>query len=319
MPITIPDDLPARRFLEEEGLVVMRESDAIRQDIRPMRIALLNLMPQKEKTETQIARLIGATPLQVELTLITTSSYTPIHAPREHMLAFYRPWEDVAEEKFDGLIVTGAPIEMLPFEEVAYWEELTRIFDWSQTHVHQTLNLCWGAQAALYHFHGVPKHALPRKMFGVYLHRVVTPNTSLLRGFDDAFWVPVSRHTEVRREDLPEDAGIEVLAESDEAGLCLLRDRRRRHVHMFNHLEYDAHTLRDEYERDLKAGLDIQIPKNYFPDDDPTKEPTNHWRSHGHLLVHNWINDVYQETPFDISRIGLDDETRAGRAAGDGA
>ncbi len=304
MPIKIPNDLPARQFLEDEGLTVMRESDAIRQDIRPMRIALLNLMPQKEKTEIQLARLIGSTPLQVEMTLVTTSSYTPIHTSRQHMLDFYRPWEEIKGERFDGLVITGAPIETLPFEEVKYWDELTQILDWSQTHVHQTLGLCWGAQAALYHFHGVPKYELPRKMFGVYGHRVVTPNSTLLRGFEDVFPVPVSRHTEVRRADLPEGPKMQVLAESDEAGLCMIQDHGRRHIYMFNHLEYDAHTLADEFERDRSEGLDIQVPVNYYPGDDPENKPANRWRSHAHLFIGNWINLLYQTTAADVADIG---------------
>jgi len=304
MPIKIPNDLPARQFLEKEGLVVMTESDAVRQDIRPLRIALLNLMPQKVKTETQLTRLIGATPLQVELTLMTMASYKPKNVPQQHMIDFYRPWEDVAHEKFDALIITGAPIEKLPFEDVIYWKELTRILDWSQENVFQSLDLCWGAQAALYHFYGTPKYELPQKMFGVFPHEVTTPNSTLLRGFDDRFPVPVSRHTETRRVDIDKVPGLVVLSESEEAGLCLIQDSSRRHIYMFNHLEYDAHTLNDEYQRDVKEGLDIQLPKHYFPGDDPRRAPTNTWRSHGHLLISNWINEVYQHTPFSIEEIG---------------
>ncbi len=299
MPITIPNELPARQFLEEEGVIVMSESDAVRQDIRPLRIAMLNLMPQKEKTETQLARLLGSTPLQVELTLLTTASYTPTNTPQHHMAAFYRTWQAVANERFDGLIITGAPIEKLPFEEVLYWEELTEIIDWSQTNVFQTFNLCWAAQASLYHFYGVPKYLLDHKMFGVFEHQVKAPNSPLLRGFNDSFPVPVSRHTEVRRSDLPSD--VEVLAESEEAGLCLIYDHAHRHAHMFNHLEYDAFTLKDEYLRDLKAGEEIDLPRNYFPHDDPQQQPHNIWRSHGHLLISNWINAVYQAAPFDLA------------------
>ncbi len=304
MPIKIPNDLPARQFLEEEGLVVMRECDAMRQDIRPLRIALLNLMPQKVATETQIARLIGATPLQIELTLLTTASYKPTNISRQHMLDFYRSWAEVRHEKFDCLIITGAPIEKLPFEEVHYWQELTQILDWSQTNVFQSLDLCWGAQAALYHFHGVPKHELPQKMFGVFDHLVMKPNAPLLRGFTGEFPVPVSRHTEVRSADLLDIDGLEVLAESDEAGLCLAQDHSRRHIYMFNHLEYDAQTLANEYRRDLEAGDDIQIPKHYFPGDNPEKAPSNRWRTYAHMLISNWINDVYQRAPFEIEQIG---------------
>ena len=304
MPIKIPNDLPATSHLEDEGLVVMKQSDAVRQDIRPMRIALLNLMPHKIKTEIQLARLIGGTPLQVELTLLMTSSYTPTNTPLQHMLDFYRPWPEIREEKFDGLIVTGAPIERLPFRDVIYWEELTEIFDWTQTHVTTTLNLCWGAQAALNHFYGVPKHELPKKMFGVFPHRVARQGSSLLRGFDDEFLVPVSRYTEVRTADLPQSNNLEVLAESDEAGLCLIQDHARRHVYMFNHLEYDAQTLGDEYRRDEKAGLNIRLPANYFPGNDPAKPPRNNWRSHAHLMISNWIHDMYQESPYDTEAIG---------------
>ncbi|MEM7172603.1 MAG: homoserine O-succinyltransferase [Pseudomonadota bacterium] len=304
MPIKIPDDLPARQFLETEGLLVMGESDALRQDVRPLRIALLNLMPQKIKTETQLARLIGSTPLQVELTLLITSSYTPTTVPKQHLLDFYRPWDEVRSEKFDGLIITGAPIEKMPFDEVVYWRELTEILDWSQTNIHQSYNLCWGAQAALYHFYGIPKHTMPAKLFGVFKHHITTPNSTVLRGFNDEFFVPVSRHTETRREDLLPYSGLEILAESEEAGLCLIQDHDHRHLYMFNHLEYDAGTLRDEFNRDLSAGLDIQPPKYYFPNDDPEREPRNFWRSHAHLLMGNWINDLYQTTPYDLNDIG---------------
>ncbi len=304
MPIKIPDDLPARQHLESEGLLVMGETDAIRQDIRPLRIALLNLMPQKVKTETQLARLIGSTPLQVELTLIITASYTPTTVPKQHLLDFYRPWDEVRGEKFDGLIITGAPIEKLPFEDVLYWRELTDILDWSQSNVHGTYNLCWGAQAALYHFYGIPKHILPEKLFGVFRHRVVAPNSSIMRGFNDEFFVPVSRHTETRRADIAGHSGLRVLADSDEAGLCLIEDVTHNQLLMFNHLEYDAGTLRDEYNRDLSAGLDIQPPKYYFPNNDPEREPRNFWRSHAHLIMGNWINDLYQTTPFTLADIG---------------
>ncbi len=317
MPIKIPNSLPARKHLESEGLVVMREYDAVRQDIRPMRIGLLNLMPNKEKTETQLARLIGSTPLQVELTLITTGTYTPSHVSRQHLLDFYRPFEEVKDEKFDGLLLTGAPIEKLPFEEVLYWDELTGILDWTQTHVHSTLDICWGAQAALYHFYGVPKYELPHKMFGVFPHRIHDPTHPLLRGFDDEFLVPVSRHTEVRRADMPVMDGFDILAESDASGMCLIADRNRRHIYMFNHLEYDAGSLRDEYVRDVRKGLEISVPANYFPNDNDQLQPPNVWRSHAHLFVGNWINEVYQTTPFEISRIGLEETPNAARAAGD--
>lgn len=303
MPIKVPDNLPAQVALEDEGVLLINEAAAVRQDVRPLEIALLNLMPEKIKTETQISRLLGATPLQIELTLMTTSSYAPRTTSAEHMLAFYQPWEDVRGRKFDGLIITGAPIETLPFQDVVYWRELTQIFDWSQSHVQETYNICWAGQAALQHFHGVPKHELPQKMFGVFRHHVRGGRAGLLRGFDDDIFVPVSRHTEVRRADLPEHAGLAVLLESDEAGLCLVRDEAKRQTYMFNHLEYDTATLADEYHRDVAAGASIELPVYYFPDDDPSRVPVNRWRAHGSLLIGNWINELYQSTSFELADI----------------
>jgi homoserine O-succinyltransferase len=304
MPIKIPNDLPARVTLEHEGVMLMSEATALRQDIRPLQIGLLNLMPTKVKTETQFARLIGATPLQVELTLVKITGHTPKNTPVEHMIAFYSDWEDIRHRKFDGFIVTGAPIEHLPFEDVTYWDELCRIFDWTQTHVHSTMNICWGAQAALHHFYGVPKHALAKKRFGVYRHRNLNPASPYLRGFSDDFMIPVSRWTENHREDLPTGKGLEVLMESDEAGLCLVADPRRRALYMFNHIEYDTGSLGDEYWRDVKAEKPIEIPANYFPRNDPKLPPENRWRSHAHLLFGNWINEVYQSAPFEAGKIG---------------
>ncbi|MBT4428112.1 MAG: homoserine O-succinyltransferase [Rhodospirillaceae bacterium] len=303
MPIKVPDNLPAQAELKDEGVLLITEEVALMQDVRPLEIALLNLMPEKIKTETQISRLLGATPLQIELTLMTTSSYAPKNTSAEHMLAFYQPWEKVRERKFDGLIITGAPIETLPFQDVIYWRELTQIFDWSQSHVQETYNICWAGQAALQHFHGVEKHQLPGKIFGVFPHQVRGGRDGLLRGFNDEISVPVSRHTEVRREDLPEQAGITVLLESDEAGLCLLRDAARRQTYMLNHLEYDTGTLADEYNRDMTTGAAIGLPANYFPDDDPARTPVNRWRAHGSLLFGNWINDLYQSTSFELANI----------------
>ncbi len=303
MPIKVPENLPAMADLEDEGVLLITEGAALHQDVRPLEIALLNLMPQKIKTETQISRLLGATPLQIELTLVTTSSYRPKTTPAEHMLAFYQPWEEVRGRKFDGLVITGAPIETLPFEEVAYWRELTEIYDWSLSHVQETLNICWAGQAALQHFHGVPKHQLSQKMFGVFPHRVQAGRDGLMRGFDDVVAVPVSRHTEIRHADLPDAPGLSVLLASEEAGLCLLRDAPRRQTHMLNHLEYETGTLGEEYRRDLAAGLPIDLPKNYFPDDDPAKAPVNSWRSHGNLLFSNWIYDLYQSTSFELADI----------------
>lgn len=305
MPIKIPNDLPARPVLEREGVMVMSEADAVRQDIRPLRIGLLNLMPDKIRTETQFARLIGATPLQVELTLLKITKHTPKNTPAEHMIAFYRDWQSARDEKFDGLVVTGAPVELLDFEDVTYWDELEAIFAWTQSHVHSAFCICWGAQAALYHFHKVPKHPLAKKAFGVFRHRNLNPASPYLRGFSDDFSIPVSRWTEVRRSELPTDKGLEVLIESDEAGLCLVADEPRRMLYMFNHIEYDTHTLAEEYWRDVKAQKPIELPCNYFPANDPEAPAENRWRSHAHLLFGNWINQVYQTSPFDVSRIGL--------------
>lgn len=299
MPIKIPNHLPARATLEREGVMVMDEAEAGRQDIRPLRIGLLNLMPNKIRTETQIARLVGATPLQVELTLVKMTRHTPKNTPADHIIAFYRDWEDVKHERFDGFIVTGAPVELLEFEDVTYWDELRYIFDWTQTHVHSSLHVCWGAQAALYHFHGVPKYALPKKAFGVFRHKNLNPASPFLRGFSDDFSIPVSRWTEVRRADLPLHAGLEVLMESEEAGLCLIDDRLKRSLYMFNHIEYDSSSLGEEYWRDVAAQKPIDLPRNYYAGNDPKATPENRWRSHAHLLFGNWINEVYQKTPFN--------------------
>lgn len=304
MPIKIPQDLPARATLEREGVLIIGENDAIRQDIRPLRIALLNLMPKKIETETQIARVLAGTPLQVEMTLFSPSGYVPKNTPREHMIDFYRSWEEIRQQKFDGLIVTGAPVEKLPFEQVVYWDELRRILDWATDHVHGLFALCWGAQAALYHYHGVPKYQLPEKRFGVFRHRVLDHTSLLMRGLDDEIQVPVSRHTENRREDLAGLPELQVLIESDEAGLCLLYDRGRRRVYMFNHLEYDSITLHNEYMRDLEKAEPISMPRYYYPGDDPSRPPVNTWRGNGQLLYANWINSIYQTTPFDLEEIG---------------
>jgi homoserine O-succinyltransferase/O-acetyltransferase len=304
MPIRIPNQLPARRILEKEGVNVMTEDSADRQDIRPLRIALLNLMPNKIKTETQFARLVGASPLQVELSLVRITNHTPKNTSQDHMLAFYEKWEDVREQKFDGFIITGAPIEQMPFEDVTYWNELCDIFDWTQTNVQSTMNICWAAQAALHHFHGVEKHPLPNKAFGVYRHRNLQPASPYLRGFSDDFSMPVSRWTEVRKTDLPQDAGLEILMESDEMGLCLINDPAHRSLYMFNHIEYDTRSLAEEYERDIEAEKAIAVPAHYYPGDNPKVTPENRWRSHAHLLFGNWINEVYQTTAFDLNNIG---------------
>lgn len=315
MPIRIPNDLPAFEKLQQEGVRLIGENEALRQDVRPMQLAVLNLMPEKPKTETQLARLLGATPLQVELTLLTTSTYRPNTVPLSHLQSFYKTWEEVRHRKFDGLIVTGAPVEMMPFEEVKYWPELCALFEWARTNVHSCLFICWGAQAALYHFHQVPKHILPAKRFGVYTHYVLESRDhrrpALTRGFDDYFQVPVSRHTEVRADDVAGLSGLEILAVSNAAGLCLLQDEVRRDVYMFNHLEYDTYTLHDEYVRDRASRADVALPLNYYPDDDPAKAPRNCWRAYAHLLFGNWLNEIYQSTPYELDRIGTVAEARA--------
>ena len=304
MPIRIPNELPARRILEQEGVMVMTEATANRQDIRPLRIGLLNLMPNKIKTETQFARLVGASPLQVELSLIKITNHTPKNTSQEHMLAFYESWEDIQDQRFDGLIITGAPVELLAFEDVTYWDELTRIYAWTQTHVHSTFNVCWAAQAALYHFHKVPKHPLAQKAFGIFSHHNLQPSSTLLRGFSDDFAMPVSRWTENLKSELPIGEHLEVLMESDEVGLCLVNDQKKRQICMFNHIEYDTGSLNEEYVRDVSAGKEINLPAHYYPNNNPKLNPQNRWRSHAHLLFGNWINDLYQTTPFDLKNIG---------------
>ena len=304
MPIKIPDTLPARDVLIEEGVAVLTDSDAIRQDIRPLQIGLLNLMPNKIRTETQIARLIGASPLQVELTLIMVGGHKPRNTPQDHLISFYENWEDVKHRKFDGFIVTGAPIETLPFEDVGYWSELTQILDWTKTNVHSSFFICWGAMAAAYHLHGVPKHRLSEKAFGVYRHRNLDPTSPYLSGFSDDFQIPVSRWTEVRRDDIAAASALNILMESDFTGPCLLSEPAARNLYCFNHIEYDSTSLKEEYERDVAAGKPIKPPHGYYPGDDTSAPPQNRWRSHAHLLFGNWINQVYQTTPFEIDEIG---------------
>ncbi|WP_370320981.1 homoserine O-succinyltransferase [Oricola sp.] len=304
MPIRIPDQLPARDILVREGVMVMDDTTALRQDIRPLQIGLLNLMPNKIKTETQIARLVGSTPLQVEMTLVRVGGHQPKNTPEEHLLSFYHTWEEVKHRKFDGFIITGAPIETLPFEEVTYWDELQQILDWTETNVHSTFNICWGAMAAIWHFHGVPKYTLPKKAFGVYRHRNLNPASPYLMGFSDDFQISVSRWTEVRRADIAADMGLDVLMESDDTGLCLIAERKCNRLYIFNHVEYDSTTLADEYFRDIANGTAIDVPVNYFPGNDPEKVPLNRWRSHAFLLFGNWINQVYQTTEYDLSEIG---------------
>lgn len=304
MPIRIPDALPASETLEKEGVQVLKERDARKQDIRPLQIGLLNLMPNKVRTETQIARLIGATPLQVELTLVRVGSHQAKNTSEEHLIDFYQTWEEVRESKFDGFIITGAPIETLPYEEVGYWEELTHILDWTQTHVHSGFFICWGAMAAVSHFHGVPKFTLDQKAFGVFRHRNLQPTSPYLSGFSDDFQIPVSRWTEVRSSDIRKVAGLEILMESDITGPCLLHEKEGNRLYIFNHIEYDSSSLGEEYQRDIANGVPIEVPYNYYPSDNPEYPPLNRWRSHAHLLFGNWINQVYQTTPFDIEQIG---------------
>lgn len=304
MPIRIPDQLPARDVLVREGVSVMDERTALRQDVRPLQIGLLNLMPNKIRTETQIARLIGATPLQVELTLVRIGTHKAKNTPEDHLITFYRTWEEVAERKFDGFIVTGAPIELLQFEDVTYWDELTRILDWTTTHVHSPFFICWGAMAAARHFHGIPKHTLGKKAFGVFRHHNNAPASPYLAGFSDDFAIPVSRWTEVRGADIPAGSGLELLMESDETGPCLLAEKTGNRLYIFNHIEYDSTSLKEEYDRDIAAGVPIEVPHEYFPEDDPARPPLNRWRSHAHLLFGNWINQVYQTTSYDLEEIG---------------
>ncbi|MCP8896904.1 homoserine O-succinyltransferase [Shinella daejeonensis] len=304
MPIKIPDTLPAFQTLVKEGVRVMTETVAIRQDIRPLQIGLLNLMPNKVKTEVQMARLIGATPLQVELSLVRVGGHRPKNTPEEHLLAFYETWEEVRHRKFDGFIITGAPVETLDYEDVTYWDEMKRIFDWTQTNVHSTLNVCWGAMAAIYHFHGVPKHRLPEKAFGVYRHHNRKPSSVYLNGFSDDFQIPVSRWTELRAEDIRKVPGLDILMESDETGVCLVQETAGNRLYILNHVEYDSTSLAEEYFRDVEAGAPIKLPKNYFPHNDPSLVPQNRWRSHAHLLFGNWINEIYQTTSYDPEKIG---------------
>ena len=306
MPIKIPQDLPAFDILDQEGVMVMSEDQAARQDIRALRIGLLNLMPKKIQTETQFARLIGATPLQIELSLIKMTNHHTKNTTAEHMNSFYRSFAEVDAkgEKFDGFIVTGAPIEHLPFEEVDYWDELQHVFKWSQSHVHSTFGICWGGMAMLNHFHGIQKHMLDAKAFGCFRHKNLFPASHYLRGFSDDCIVPVSRWTEIRQAELDQVQDLKTLLGSDEVGPCLIQDDKHRALYILNHFEYDSDTLQHEYERDVAAGGDITLPRHYFPDDDTSRPPMNRWRSHAHILYGNWINEIYQTTPYDINAIG---------------
>ncbi|WP_108814283.1 homoserine O-acetyltransferase MetA [Loktanella sp. Alg231-35] len=303
MPIKLPSALPAYDVLNHEGVMVLDEDSAAQQDIRPLRIALLNLMPKKIQTENQFARLIGATPLQIELSLVRMSEHQTKNTAAEHMAEFYQPFSAVKDQKFDGLIITGAPIEHLPFADVTYWEELCEVFAWTQTHVHSTFGVCWGGMAMINHFHGVKKHMLDHKAFGCFRHVNKASASPYLRGFSDDCVIPVSRWTEMRQDEI-DAAGLKTLITSEEAGPCLVEDPAHRALYIFNHFEYDSGTLKQEYDRDVASGTPINVPTNYYPGDDPTEQPQNRWRSHAHLLYGNWINEIYQSTPFELEKIG---------------
>mgnify|MGYP006089870299 FL=1 len=304
MPIKIPATLPAFDVLSREGVSVMDEDAAARQDIRPLRIALLNLMPKKIQTENQFARLIGATPLQIDLNLIRMSDHKTRNTAAEHMESFYRPFSEVKDEKFDGLIITGAPIEHLEFEDVDYWDELTEIMNWTQTNVHSTMGVCWGGMAMINHFHSVKKHMLDDKAFGCFRHKNLDPRSPYLQGFSDDCVIPTSRWTEMHQSEIDASDGLKTLLGSDEVGPCVVQDPKHRGVYIFSHFEYDSATLKQEYDRDVEAGTPINIPTNYYPGDDPSQEPTNRWRSHAHLFYGNWLNSIYQTTPFEMDEIG---------------
>ncbi|MBN2979877.1 MULTISPECIES: homoserine O-acetyltransferase MetA [Cohnella] len=301
MPIKVPDHLPAKEILAGENIFVMDESVAYKQDIRPLRIAILNLMPTKETTETQLLRLIGNTPLQVEVVLLHPKTHTSKNTSAEHLETFYKTFDDISHQRYDGMIITGAPVEQLPFEDVTYWEELKDIMDWSARNVTSTFHICWAAQAGLYHHFGVPKHDLPQKLFGVFPHTIAKRNVRLLRGFDEMFYVPQSRHTEVRREDIEKVPGLEILSESEDSGVYIAATENGRQIFVTGHSEYDPLTLKWEYDRDKAKGLRIDVPQNYFPNNDPSRLPLSTWRAHANLLFSNWLNYyVYQETPYDL-------------------
>ena len=305
MPIQIPNDLPAAGVLQQENIFVMKQTRAETQQIRPLEIVLLNLMPTKITTETQLSRVLGNTPLQVHLELMMVSSHKPKNTPEEHLLAFYKTFAELKHRKFDGMVITGAPVEHMPFEEVGYWQELCEIMEWSKTHVHSTFHICWAAQAGLYYHYGIQKQQLPEKLFGVYPHTADYKRAILLRGFDDEFYVPHSRHTTVARADIENTPGLKILASSKEAGVYIVMNKEGRQIFVTGHSEYDADTLEKEYLRDKNSGLPIHMPVNYYPDDDDTRPPLVRWRGHGNLLYSNWLNYfVYQTTPYDIETVG---------------
>ncbi len=304
MPVTISKDLPARKVLESENIFVMDEGRAKSQDIRPLHIAILNLMPTKIVTETQLLRLLSNTPLQLEITLVQMKTHVSKHTPASYLKQFYRTFDEIKNENFDGLIVTGAPVEHLAFENVDYWDELCELFDWSRSHVHSNLMICWGAQAGLYYYYGIPKRELQEKLSGVYAHKILKPKHELVRGFDEVFWAPHSRYTTVSVDDVKRHEKLELVSASDLAGAFLIVSRSRRNVFVTGHVEYDANTLKLEYERDLKKGLSPKIPEHYFPENDPARRPQSIWRSSAHLLFSNWLNYfVYQQTPYQLSEI----------------
>lgn len=305
MPIRIPDALPATEILEGENIFVMTEFRALHQDIRPLRVLILNLMPTKIATETQLMRKLSNTPLQIQVDLLRTESHEATHVSAGHLETFYRTFEDIENEHYDGLIITGAPVELMEFEEVDYWEELCRIMDWSSTHVHSTLHICWGAQAGLYYHYGIQKYRLPKKASGVFEHRLLKPKSPLVRGFDDRFYAVHSRNTDVKIEDVEAVDDLEIVAVSDEVGLYIVKSVDSRRFFVFGHPEYDTDTLKLEYERDVRRGINPEIPTNYFPDDDPTRAPLNVWRSQAQLFYTNWLNYyVYQTTPYDLEKVG---------------
>ena len=305
MPIQIPNDLPAAEVLQKENIFVMKQTRAETQHIRPLEIVLLNLMPTKIITETQLSRMLGNTPLQVHLELMMLSTHKAKNTPEEHLLAFYKTFDELKDRKFDGMVITGAPVENMPFEQVNYWEELTRIMEWSKDHVHSTFHICWGAQAGLYYHYGIQKYPLPEKMFGVFKHKAHYKHAILLRGFDDEFWAPHSRHTTIRREDIEATPGLKILASSEEAGVYIVMNKEGRQIFVTGHSEYDPDTLEREYLRDKYQGLPIQVPRNYYPNDDDSQPPIVRWRGHGNLLYSNWLNYfVYQTTPYDIMAVG---------------
>ena len=307
MPIKIPNRLPATQTLRRENIFVMTDTRAVAQDIRPLQILLLNLMPTKVDTETQLARVLGNTPLQIELELIAPAGHISRNTSQEHMLSFYKTFDEVKDRNFDGLVITGAPVEHLPFEEVDYWPELCAIMEWSKTHVHSTFHICWGAQAGIYYHYGVPKHALPEKMFGVFPHEVVKRTSPLVRGFDDEFFAPHSRFTEVRAADIEAHPELELIAVSDEAGVYVAKSIDSQNFFVFGHPEYDRETLKAEYDRDVARGMAMALPAHYYPDDDPAREPAATWFSHAQLLYTNWLNYyVYQTTPYDLNTLHKD-------------